>query len=142
MKKIIICLMLSLFYCTSYAQFNNDDLDCSAKYRIVGKGSSGQTACSGYIYIVPSASSCSVKLKITNKFTQTYCVQGCETVDGMNRIYRSYGSLFGLNDDGTNVLVQICSHNPNVRFVVFQHFNENGVYAQDIYKTVKEIERD
>lgn len=142
MKRFFILLtwLLLVNFCV-YAQ-TQDDILCDAKYRIVGKGSSGQESCSGVIYIVRGASSSTVKLQLADKFTQTYQVWGAKHIDAMNRIYQDYYAKFDRNIDRTDVLVQICSNNSKVRFVVFRHYSNSNNFNDEIYKTIVEIEKD
>lgn len=137
--SILVTCLLLVNFCV-YAQPQNDIL-CDAKYRIVGKGSSGQESCSGVIYIVRGASSSTIKLQLTDKFAQTYQVWSAKRIDAKNRIYHDYYATFDKNTDRTDVLVQICSNNSKVRFVVFRHYSNSKSFNDEIYKTIVEIEK-
>lgn len=137
MKKLFLLLALCLIgFSTTSAQQWRDDMHCMAKYNIVGKGNSGQQQCSGTIYIIPSFGAV-VKIYENGGFATSYNVLGERVLDSHNKVFVDRDTLLGTatGRNYTDVYIQICSNNPNIRFVCLEHYNSNGVYKRVVYKT-------
>lgn len=137
MKKLLFILIAIFITSTSV----NAQGFANFKYKIVGKGSSGQEACSGTI----SGSGLvygSIKINIPGEFSQSYGYESSKRIDSKNKIYQGSRPSRDFDTGWEDIHVQICSNNPNVRFVVIQHYTKRGLTGQEIYKTVVEYEND
>ena len=137
MKKLFLLLAMAIVGVASVFAQNYDDAFCVAKYNIVGKGNSGQYSCSGTIYIMPGAPGNVVKVSENGGFAISYEVWEGKVLDGYTKVYTDRDNVYGASsrENYVDVYVQICSNNPNVRFVCLQYYNSGGVYKNVVYKT-------
>lgn len=124
MGKILITIIFSILA-----------LNCSAQtYKIIGKGNSGETECSGYIKQSGENAGDSFTIHLSDMLQHKYTVLSKEQIDERTIKY----SIMDMDLDSGNryIIKQKC---PNGKYVYFFEFPPlYSKQGRTVYKTVKE----
>lgn len=124
MKKIVFLLFLSLMTINGFSQ----------TFKIVGKGNSGETKCSGYIKQSGENAGDSFTIHLSDMLQHKYTVLSKEQIDERTIKY----SIMDMDLDSGNryIIKQKC---PNGKYVYFFEFPPlYSKQGRTVYKAVKE----